>query len=82
MNRKLSGFLKLADGLDLFIVFGAVNSPVVQNTTRRSKSVYSGYVTSTRIEHNKKLIRESGYFRYFSTTVLVISVFISGFVSS
>ena len=32
MNRKLSGFLKLGDGLDLFIVFGAVNSPVVQNT--------------------------------------------------
>ena len=32
MNRKLSGFLKLADALDLFIVFGAVNSPVVQNT--------------------------------------------------
>ena len=39
MNRKLSGFLKLADGLDLFLVFGAVNSPVVQNTaTRQSKA--------------------------------------------
>lgn len=39
MNRKFSGFLKLADILDFFIVFGAVNSPVVQNTiTRQSKA--------------------------------------------
>ena len=39
MNRKLSGFLKLADGLDLFIAFGAINSPVVQNTiTWQSKT--------------------------------------------
>ena len=39
MNRKFSGFFKLADDLDFFIVFGAVNSPVVQNTiARQSKA--------------------------------------------
>ena len=39
MNRKFSGFLKLADGLDFLIVLGAVKSPVVQNTiTRQSKA--------------------------------------------
>ena len=37
MNRKLSGLL--AYGLDFFIVFGAVNSPVVQGTITRQLKV-------------------------------------------
>ena len=33
----------------------------IQNITRRSKSIYSGFVTSTRIGRNEKKIKESGF---------------------